>query len=149
MFFSCICVWKTVYQHYSSSFVDTLLSTALHPSFHQMLDFALLLSAVVESYQIKFSLPEDNYQVKIPSKIHSLWHHNKKLFSMYCNVFCEDSTEFPGIRVSYGFYRQKNSSSTDNLLWRTIFSCNLLIFGYSPGIEQSRISYFQTSNTIR
>ena len=68
---------------------------------------------------------------------------------MYCNVFCEDSTEFLGIRVSYGFYRHEISSSTDNLLCRTIFSCNLLIFGYSPGIEQSRISYFQTSNTIR
>ena len=69
MFFSCICVWKTVYQHYSSSFVDTLLSTALHPSFHQMLAFALLLSAVVESYQIKFSLPEDNQVKLIPYDI--------------------------------------------------------------------------------
>ena len=28
-------------------------------------------------------------------------------------------------------------------------SCNLLILGYFPGIEQSRISYFQALNTLR
>ena len=39
---------NTVYQHYFTSFVDTLRSTALHTSFHQML--------VVENYQIKFPL---------------------------------------------------------------------------------------------
>ena len=33
MFFCCTCLWKTVYQHYFTSFVDTLLSAALHPSF--------------------------------------------------------------------------------------------------------------------
>ena len=43
-----------------TSFVDTLLSTDLHPSFKQTLAFALWLSVMAENYQEKFSLPEHN-----------------------------------------------------------------------------------------
>ena len=31
---------NTVYQHYLTSFVDTLLSTTLHPSFNQTLEIS-------------------------------------------------------------------------------------------------------------
>ena len=50
---------NTVYQHYFTSFVNTLLSTTLHPSFHQTLAFALWFSVIVENYQINFPLSED------------------------------------------------------------------------------------------
>ena len=66
MFFYSVCLWKTVCQHYFTSFVDALLNTALHPSFHQTLAFPLRLSVMVENCQVKFSLSEDNQLKSIP-----------------------------------------------------------------------------------
>ena len=41
------------------------------------------------------------YQVSLgivkPTKIHPLKHHNKKLLCVECDIFCKDSTSFPGI----------------------------------------------------
>ena len=46
-------------------------------------------------------------------------------------------------KLSYRFYWYKISLSVDILLLGIFFSCNLLILGYSPGIEQSRIICLQ------
>ena len=51
-------------------------------------------------------------------------------------------------KLSYRFYWYKISLSVDILLLGIFFSCNLLILGYSPGIEQSRIIYFHAWNTF-
>ena len=56
---------NTIHQHYFTSFVDALLSTALHP----LLAFALSFSIIVENYQIKFPLSEDNQLKSIPEDI--------------------------------------------------------------------------------
>ena len=41
-YFCCTCLWKTVYQNYFPSLVDTLLlSISLHPSLHQKFAFGL------------------------------------------------------------------------------------------------------------
>ena len=36
-------------------------------------------------------------EIALPTKIHALKHHNKKLLCMKSNVFCEDLTSFPGL----------------------------------------------------
>ena len=46
-------------------------------------------------------------------------------------------------KLSYRFYWYKIYLSVDILLLGIFFSCNLLILGYSPGIEQSRIICLQ------
>ena len=56
---------NTIHQHYFTSFVDALLSTALH----SLLAFALSFSIIVENYQIKFPLSEDNQLKSIPEDI--------------------------------------------------------------------------------
>ena len=38
-----------------------------------------------------------SFEIALPTKIHPLKHHRKKLLCMKCNVFCEDSASFPGI----------------------------------------------------
>ena len=43
-------------------------------------------------------------------------------------------------KLSYRYYFHKVSLSIENILLHIFFSCNLLILGYSPGIEWSRIS---------
>ena len=53
-------LWKTVYRHYFTSFLYTLLRAALHPSFHQTLALDRWLSVLVENYQVKLPLSEDN-----------------------------------------------------------------------------------------
>ena len=79
MFLCYVCLWKTVYQHYFASFVNTMLSTALHPAFHQTLVFALWLSFIVENHQLKFPLSEDNQLKKsIPEDIRNYKKLNKK-----------------------------------------------------------------------
>ena len=52
-------------------------------------------------------------------------------------------------KLSYRFYWHKISLSIDNLLLRTFFSCHLFTLGYLPGVEQSRICYFQALDTLR
>ena len=47
-------------------------------------------------------------------------------------------------KLSYIFYLHKLSLSIDTILLHIFFSCNLLIFVYSPGIEKSKIRYFQS-----
>ena len=72
--------------------MDPLQRAALHPSFICNLAFAwwhfcfyrMLLSRVF-------------FEIALPTKIHPLKHHNKKLLCMKCNAFCENSTSFPGI----------------------------------------------------
>ena len=70
---------------------------------------------------------------------------------MQYNVFCEDSTEFSGIKISYliGSIGTKFLFQLAIFHYISFFSCNLLILGYSQGIEQSRIRYFQALNTLR
>ena len=68
---------NTIYQHYFTSFMDVLWSTALHSLFHQMITFALSFSVIVENYQIKLPLSEDNQLKSIPEDITT-----KKLFCM-------------------------------------------------------------------
>ena len=51
---------------YFTSFVNALLSTALHASFHQTLAFALWISVIAENYQLKFPLSVDNRLKPIP-----------------------------------------------------------------------------------
>ena len=48
--------------------VETLMSTALHPAFHQPLAFALCLSVILENHQVKFPL-SDNQLKSIPEDI--------------------------------------------------------------------------------
>ena len=59
-FFCYKCLWTLFTSIYFTSYVNTLLSTALHASFHQTLAFALWFSAIVENYQVKVLLSEDN-----------------------------------------------------------------------------------------
>ena len=64
-----------------------MLSTALHPAFHQTLAFALFLSFIVENHQLKFPLSEDNQLKKsIPEDIRN--YKNKKKTKNYfaCTV---------------------------------------------------------------
>ena len=66
-YFYCPCLWKTVYQYYFTSLVDTLmLSIALHSSFHQILASVLQDSVIVANNQAKFRLSEDNQLKSIP-----------------------------------------------------------------------------------
>ena len=38
-----------------------------------------------------------SFEIALPTKIHPLKYHRKKLLCMKCNVFWEDSASFPGI----------------------------------------------------
>ena len=58
MFFCCICLWKTVCQHCFTSFVDTLLSAVLQPSF--------------QVSNVRFCSMTFCYSRKLPSKVPSV-----------------------------------------------------------------------------
>ena len=75
-FFYCIWMWKIVHQLYFISFVDALLSAALHPSFYFMLALACLIFCL--SRKIPNKVPSDRSK---PTKIYPL-KHNKILFCM-------------------------------------------------------------------
>ena len=72
--------------------MDPLQRTALHPSF--------ICNFVFAWWHFCFCrmLPSGvSFEIALPTKIHPLKHHNKKLLCMKCNAFCEKSTSFPGI----------------------------------------------------
>ena len=117
----------------------------MHPSFHQRLAFALWLFVMLENYQVKFSLSEDNQPKSIPSDIttKTIFHVVDSVLWRF-NLILRDQN-----KLFFMFYWHKISLSIDNLLLCISFSCNLLILGYSPSIEQSRISYFEGFSTLR
>ena len=72
--------------------MDPLQGAALHPSFICNLAFAWWHFCFCRM------LPSGaSFEIALPTKIHPLKHHNKKLLCIRCNAFCEDSTSFPGI----------------------------------------------------
>ena len=56
-------------------------------------------------------------EIALPTKIHPLKQHNKKLLCMKCDAFCEDSTSFPGICYLADFI--DTAHTTHNLVRRT------------------------------
>ena len=112
MFFCCICQWKSIYQHYFTTFVDTLLSTVLHPSFHQTLALALWLSVMVENYQVKFSLPQDKQLKSIPWEITT-----KNYFSSTTKWFVKIQLNSQGSGLNHLI----DFIGTKFFLWLTIF----------------------------
>ena len=73
------------------SFVDPLLSTALHSSVHRMLAFVRWPFVLVEIYKVMFHLTEDKHLYET----HSLKWYNRKLFCVLRDVFCKNLTSFP------------------------------------------------------
>ena len=66
-YFCCTYLCKSVYQHYLTSLVETLLLiTVLLRSLDQMLASGLRDSDTVKNSQAKFHLPEDNQLKSIP-----------------------------------------------------------------------------------
>ena len=123
--------------------MDTLLSTDLHLSFHQTLTFALWLFVMVENCQVKLSLPEDNQPFLKTSQQKTIFHVVQCVLWRFNWILRDQS------KLSYRFYWYKISISIDLLLLLgTFFSCSLFILGHSPGIEQSRVIYFHTWNTL-
>ena len=59
---------------------------------------SLCLMAFYSSRKLSSKVPSDR---AYPTKIYFLKNHNKKVFSMYCDAFCEDS--FPGISYLIDF----------------------------------------------
>ena len=106
-------IWATHFAHpLILIFLDPLQRAALHASFICNLAFTwwhfcfcrMLVSGV-------------SFEIALPTKIHPLKHHNKKLLCIRCNAFCEDSTSFPGICYLADFI--DTAYTTHNLVRRT------------------------------
>ena len=73
-------------------FLDILQRAVLHLSFVCNLAFAWWHFCFCGILPSRVS-----FEIALPTKIHPLKHHKKKLLCMKCNAFCEDSSSFPGI----------------------------------------------------
>ena len=140
-------------------FLNPLQRAALHPSFICNLAFAWWHFCFCRM------LPSGvSFEIALPTKIHPLKHHNKKLLCIKCNAFCEKSTSFPGIcyladfidtahtirnfarRIKLFFFSKKRSNISKILSW---YLSKCQSSWYSPDIEQSKIYCFQASNILR
>ena len=115
-----------------------------------------------------------SFAIVLPTKIHPLKHHNKKLICMKCNAFWKDSISFLGIcyledfidtaHIICNFVRKtklislfskkrlniskipKNYLLINNLSW---YLSKWQSTWHSCDIELSKICSFQDSNTLR
>ena len=73
-------------------FLYILQRAALHLSFVCKLAFAWWHFCFCRMLPSRVS-----FEIALPTKLHPLKHHKKKLLRMKCNAFCQDASSFPGI----------------------------------------------------